>query len=178
MNRKTDAEFLGEVDTLEKQERYSLAAMRATREAVRARAEEDRLSAALAQKDAKIAALEQTCLTITKASIAERDALRAELAAARASVPTCVCGHRFHAGPCEHGAGPNEDGSGLRAGCACGGFRTPETDATIKALAERLVTTSHLDNDGPCWCTRYRPAEHQARCLLFRDALRLAGVLK
>ena len=53
-----------------------------------------------------------------------------------------------------------------------------QKDATIKALAERLVTTSHLDNDGPCWCTRYRPAEHQARCLLFRDALRLAGVLK
>jgi hypothetical protein len=53
-----------------------------------------------------------------------------------------------------------------------------QKDAAIKALGQRLVTTANLDNDGPCWCTRFRPSEHQARCLLFRDALRLAGALK
>ena len=56
MTRKTDEEFLGEIDALEKQESYSLAAMRATREAMRARASEDGLRAALAQKDETIKA--------------------------------------------------------------------------------------------------------------------------
>jgi uncharacterized coiled-coil DUF342 family protein len=57
MSRKTETEFLAEIDELDKAQRYALAMQRATREALRARSEEERLSAELAQTDATIKVL-------------------------------------------------------------------------------------------------------------------------
>lgn len=57
MKRPSDQEFHEEIDTLDKQQRYALAMLKATREADRARAEEARLTEEAKRKDATIKAL-------------------------------------------------------------------------------------------------------------------------
>lgn len=57
MKRPSDQEFHEEIDTLDKQQRYALAMLKATREADRARAEEARLTEEMVRKDEQIQAL-------------------------------------------------------------------------------------------------------------------------
>jgi hypothetical protein len=52
MKRMSDEEFLAEIDALDKTERYALAMQRSTREAMRARAREAQLEAALVKAGA------------------------------------------------------------------------------------------------------------------------------
>jgi hypothetical protein len=100
MTRKTEAEFLAEIDELDKAQRYALAMQRATREALRARGEEARLSADLAQKDEAIEHLREALagrdagalVILTPEELAQKDAtikgLANALTALKEAAPT------------------------------------------------------------------------------------------